>query len=274
MRSGKFVGVESGALVKAFAIAAVILPTSFVTRAWTGVENNTVTCVLQRTGSEFAGMCAIPCSVNALAIDIDGPNAKKACDSPPRTVQATLRQVGVGDWLGTMQGKFPEDPTRFELVSSAQTPSIAKTPFGWFLLQDARLDNYTLRLTIAANNQLPSTLDDIRIIERAQALLSNEESWNRADDRTCPSNPKKWSLFCALEHATQEVSGGVHYRQPALQMEREVLNDVGGTRFGKHRLMDYNNHPDTTLTGNYASTSGDSPAQMTLCRSRSDKFRR
>ena len=30
-------------------------------------------------------------------------------------------------------------------------------------------------------------------------------------------------------------------------MAREVLNDVGGARLGKHRLMDYNNHPDTTL---------------------------
>jgi hypothetical protein len=78
-----------------------------------------VTCALQRTGSEFAGMCAIPCSVNALAFDIDGPKAKKACDSPARSVQATLHQVGVGDWLGTMQGRFPEDPTRLELVSSS-----------------------------------------------------------------------------------------------------------------------------------------------------------
>jgi hypothetical protein len=30
-------------------------------------------------------------------------------------------------------------------------------------------------------------------------------------------------------------------------MAREVLNEVGGSRLGKHRLMDYNNHPDTTL---------------------------
>jgi hypothetical protein len=47
--------------------------------------------------------------------------------------------------------------------------------------------------------------------------------------------------------ATEEVSGGVHYRQPALQAAREVLNEVGGNRLGKHRLMDYNNHPATTL---------------------------
>jgi hypothetical protein len=32
-----------------------------------------------------------------------------------------------------------------------------------------------------------------------------------------------------------------------MQAVREVVNDVGGTRVDKHRLMDYNNHPDTTL---------------------------
>ena len=50
-------------------------------------------------------------------------------------------------------------------------------------------------------------------------------------------------------HVLQTRTSGVcfHYRQPALQMVREVLNEVGGNRLGKHRLMDYNNHPDTTL---------------------------
>jgi len=147
-----------------------------------------------------------------------------------------------------MQGKFPEDPTRFEVVMPiAEKPGIAKTPFGWFSLQNAKRENQTLSLTIAANNQLPPTQDDIRIIQRALVLLADDKVWNRADNRTCPPNPQKWSLFCALQQATQEVSGGVHYRQPALQMAREVLNEVGGNRLGKHRLMDYNNHPDTTL---------------------------
>jgi hypothetical protein len=71
--------------------------------------------------------------------------------------------------------------------------------------------------------------------------------WNKNDNRTCLPNPQKWSVFCALTQATEEISGGVHYRQPALQAVREVVNEVGGTRVGKHRLMDYNNHPDTTL---------------------------
>ena len=235
-------------LVRAFAIAIAFMHTVIATPAAGRVDANTLTCVLDRSGREFKGTCAVPCSVNALAIDIDGPNPKKACDSPPRSVQAALHETSGGNWLGTMQGKFPEDPTRFELVvSNGARPRVAKTPFGWFSLQSAEQEDETLHLTIAANNQLPPTQDDIRIIQRAIALLSDEKVWNREDNRTCPANPQKWSLFCALEQATQEVSGGVHYRQPALQMVREVLNEVGGNRLGKHRLMDYNNHPDTTL---------------------------
>jgi hypothetical protein len=147
-----------------------------------------------------------------------------------------------------MEGKFPEDPTRFELlVNGGARSRVAKTPFGWFALLTMERDNESLRLTIAANNQLPPTQDDIRIIQRAKARLADEKVWNRHDDRTCPENAEAWSLFCALQQATQDIAGGVHYRQPALQMVREVLNEVGGNRLGNHRLMDYNNHPDTTL---------------------------
>jgi hypothetical protein len=233
--------------VAAFAIGAAFFPILFEGSATAQSDANILTCALVNEAGEFRGTCEVPCSVNALAIDIDGPNPTKACTSAPRRVNATLRETG-GIWLGTMQGKFPEDPTRLEVVMpSSAKPGIAKTPFGWFSLQSAQRDNETLKLTIAANNQLPPTRDDIRIVQRAMALLADEKVWNREDNRSCPPNPQKWSLFCALQQATKEVAGGVHYRQPALQMAREVLNEVGGNRLGKHRLMDYNNHPDTTL---------------------------
>jgi hypothetical protein len=232
---------------KHFAIAIACAPAVLALPAKSSAEPNIMTCVLEHAESDFKGTCRVPCSVNALAIDIDGPNPKKACEAPPRPVSAMLREAN-GHWLGTMEGKFPEDPTRFEvLMPAAGKSGVAKTPYGWFSLQSAKQENNTLTLTIAANNQLPPTPDDIRIIQRAEALLS-PETWNRADSRTCPPNPQKWSLFCALQQATQEISGGLHYRQPALQMVREVLNEVGGARLGKHRLMDYNNHPDTTLS--------------------------
>jgi hypothetical protein len=50
-----------------------------------------------------------------------------------------------------------------------------------------------------------------------------------------------------LQKATTDISGGIHYRQPALQAVREVLNTVNSSRINTHRIMDYNNHRATTL---------------------------
>ncbi len=97
-------------LVRAFLIAATFISTLFACSAGAQPEPNTLTCVLERAGGEFRGSCGVPCSVNALAIDIDGPNPKKACESPARSVQATLRETG-GTWLGTMQ-KPSQDANR------------------------------------------------------------------------------------------------------------------------------------------------------------------
>jgi len=102
-------------------------------------------------------------------------------------------------------------------------------------------------VTINADKVLPATQDDLNIIDRALQLLASPDIWNKNDNRICLSNAAKISLFCALTQATIEVSGGVHYRQPAHEKVREVLNEVGGDRVKTHRLMDYNNHPDTTF---------------------------
>ncbi len=207
-----------------------------------------VTCAFKSNGTQYEGSCQIPCMVNALAIDIDGPNPKVSCNTPPRTVAATLAKASGDNWLGTMEGKFPEDPTRFELTAGrGGAASVAKLPYGWFKLHSAQQKGDALVMTIAADKQLPPNSDDIKIIQRALQLVRDTNVWSKKDNRICLPNPQQWSLFCAMTQATEEISGGVHYRQPALQAVREVVNDVGGTRVGKHRLMDYNNHPDTTL---------------------------
>jgi hypothetical protein len=152
------------------------------------------------------------------------------------------------DWLGTMEGKEPEDPTRFGVIKAkGGQAGVAKLPYGWFALTGEKLEQDQLTLTIDANRQLPPTQDDIRILQRASALLASPAVWNRQDNRECPPNQSKLSMFCALIQATTEVSGGLHYRQPAMQAVREVLNEVGKSRTKLHRLMDYNNHPETTL---------------------------
>jgi hypothetical protein len=211
-------------------------------------EPNMVTCSLQKGDEVFSGSCSIPCAVNDLAIDIDGVNPRRACDRPVRVVQASLKPIPGGNWLGTMQGKEPEDPKRFELTKGKDGAlDVAKLPYGWFRLAESKLEGNRLSLIIVANRTLPPTTDDIRIIQRTLQLLSDVKVWNKEDNRKCPQNPSKWSLFCALTQATTEISGGVHYRQPALQAVREVLNEVDGSRVRLHRLMEYNNDPDTTL---------------------------
>jgi hypothetical protein len=98
-----------------------------------------------------------------------------------------------------------------------------------------------------ADRQLRPTISDVAIINRAIALIPNSAAWNKNDNRQCPPGQAKLSLFCALTQATTEISGGVHYRQPAMQAVREELNTVDASRVKTHRIMDYNNHPTTTL---------------------------
>lgn len=208
-----------------------------------------VSCALINTGSEYVGTCSVPCPVNALKANFD--KLLQACNeqSPPRIVKASLKRLDVnGNYLGKMEGKYPEDPTRFEIADSKYVVTkVAKLPFGWFPLESISDGSNQLVLSINATNVLPATPDDIKIIDRALELLSSQAIWNKNDNRICPPNPNKWSVFCALTQATVEVSGGVHYRQPAHEKVREVLNEVGGDRVKTHRLMDYNNHPDTTF---------------------------
>jgi hypothetical protein len=208
-----------------------------------------INCSLKAEGSGYKGSCNVTCSVNALAINFAGVEPKRACQGPLRNVSATLAKTNIsGKWLGTMQGVQPEDPTRFEIVANVgATGSVARTPFGWFAISEMQETSNTLAINVNARQQVRPTKNDIAIIARAIQMLPSDEVWNKNDNRQCPSGQPKISMFCALQNATTEISGGIHYRQPALQAVREVLNTVDPKRIKTHRIMDFNNHPDTTL---------------------------
>ncbi len=208
-----------------------------------------VVCELNRTGDNYRGTCEVPCSVNALAVNFVGLDEKRACSSPSRTVNASLAKTAVPNrWLGTMVGVQPEDPTRLEVVPNKNASgSIARMPYGWFRVMQFEQNEQRVKLAVNASSQVRPDADDIAIINRAKNLLANESIWNKEDNRQCPAGQSKLSLFCALTQATTEISGGVHYRQPAMQAVREELNLVDPERIKTHRIMDYNNHPKTTL---------------------------
>jgi hypothetical protein len=93
----------------------------------------------------------------------------------------------------------------------------------------------------------PVTQSDLQIVRRAQEIVNAPSKWNRSDTRTCPTDAKTFSIYCALEEATNEVSGKFEHRGAAMQEARFVVEEMAPGRNYHHRLMDYNNDPATTF---------------------------
>lgn len=94
----------------------------------------------------------------------------------------------------------------------------------------------------------PVSEADIRIVQRAKEILNSPEKWNRADTRICAKTAATYSLYCALEAATLEVSASFEHRGAAMQQARFVIDeDLAKGNHYEHRLKDYNNDPKTTF---------------------------
>jgi len=92
------------------------------------------------------------------------------------------------------------------------------------------------------------TKTDLEIVEHARRILDTPAKWNRADNRKCPDGAKAFSLYCALEKATYEVTGSFEHRGAAMQEARFVIEEVAPDwKKYDHRLMDYNNDPKTNF---------------------------
>ena len=114
------------------------------------------------------------------------------------------------------------------------------------------------RMAIESRDQAV-TENDLRILHRADALLKDVSVWNRHDDRVCDDDEAagKWSLFCALQKADREILGEYQHRNVALQEVRFAIQDATRDRQTEmviralrqfslpHRLMDFNNLPET-----------------------------
>ncbi len=90
---------------------------------------------------------------------------------------------------------------------------------------------------------------DLKIIQRADFILSDASVWNKNDDRECEDDISNgsYSLFCALFKASVDVTGEYEHRRAAMQQVRFTLEKYEDGRVTAHRLMDWNNHPKTTF---------------------------
>ena len=95
---------------------------------------------------------------------------------------------------------------------------------------------------------MPASVVDLRIIDRATQLLANADAWNRNDDRVCEDDDenRRWSLFCALYRASLDEAGEYLHARRAMDSVRLAIRESTGLRY-VHTLRDYNNHPDTTF---------------------------
>ena len=93
----------------------------------------------------------------------------------------------------------------------------------------------------------PVTVEDLRIIDIADALLKDESSWNRHDDQRCDDDNarRKWSLYCALEAACSDVVGRCEHTRPAAQEVRFAIEEATHRRQFDGRLTGFNNLPET-----------------------------
>jgi hypothetical protein len=151
------------------------------------------------------------------------------------------------EWVG---GLYVNDmgPLAFEIApSTSEARGVIRTPFGWLWLDGFSAGDVAMEFGFDIQNEVPPGPEDVLILDRAAEILSDPGVWDREDDRVCEESDTNWSLYCALVAATIDVTGEARHRQPALQVVRRVVAEVGGDRIDDHRLMNYNNHPDTTF---------------------------
>lgn len=90
------------------------------------------------------------------------------------------------------------------------------------------------------------TKQDIQVIEESIQFFDNENNWDKLDDRLCLPTEQK-SLFCSLAFSSQEIIGRYDHRGAPSQEVRNTIEDEYSSRWSKHPLLDFNNHPDTTI---------------------------
>jgi len=149
-------------------------------------------------------------------------------------------------WAGTMT--VEEAPNaQIELEVYAGGSGVLRTVFGWFAVSGLTRSDQALRFELDASREVAPSELDREILVRAAAILSSESAWNRADNRKCPPAATSWSLYCAMERATIEVTGAFHHRRPAMELVRQIVDERSTGRPYHHRLMDYNNDPTMRL---------------------------
>ena len=87
---------------------------------------------------------------------------------------------------------------------------------------------------------------DLHVIARTREILDSPAKWNHTDAQSCPADATTFSLFCALQMASKEVTGSFDNRGAAAQEVRFAIDDlVGNAKHYNSRITDFNNDSET-----------------------------
>jgi hypothetical protein len=105
-----------------------------------------------------------------------------------------------------------------------------------------------LATPVAPQSQAPRTVSsqDLRIAQGARAIMDAPGKWNHADTGTCPADATTFSIYCALEKASKDLTGTFDDGGPAPREGRQLVDFMAG-RKDSARLIDYNNDPATSF---------------------------
>ncbi len=212
--------------------------------------------LLALQASSPATTFASPAKLHVCRFEPDGGEWKGSCgrldDENPTVTISIAKSVTTGKWRKDSEPSavwagnmvYSDGPVPIEIEMDSDGKGVLRSADGWFPIMRSTASGKAMEFEVDFDEIVPSDLDR-DIVKRAAAILSSETLWNRADTRECSSADTKWSIYCAMEKATIEVTGGFHHRRPALQVVRKIVEERSAGKPYKHRLMDYNNDPGT-----------------------------
>jgi hypothetical protein len=195
-------------------------------------------CSFHRDGDHFDGSCG----------SLFHQNPQMTLRSATAMTSGVWRndKKPISVWSGDMTDSgYPNEPMELEVYSGDW--GVLRTEYGWFPVSGFVAADSTLNFKLDASQEVAPSALDLKIVQKAAEILATEDAWNRADNRKCPANASKWSIYCALERAEVEVTGGLHHRRPAAEIVREIVDERTASRNYHHRLIEYNNDATTHL---------------------------
>ena len=152
--------------------------------------------------------------------------------------------------LGTINFKHKAViPTEFTRTDRAGYPQIMfRFRSEWLAFDELKVNENRISFTVDRDPVVPFTRDDLKIIQLAKDMLSEQKYWHKQDDRICEDDlaNKTYSLFCALKIASLAVEQKYNHRNAVLQKLRHLIKEKDPNKVWNHRLMDFNNQEETS----------------------------